>query len=133
MLFSKAALFAIVTTAFTSLVQGQTDDKVKVHVVKVSDKDVALKFFPESLEVPQGEAVQFQFFPLKHSVAQSSFEKPCEPLPGSAGFFSGFMPVSNDDKFQPTFTIVVNQTEPIWFYCATGEHCQAGMVGVINP
>lgn len=33
----------------------------------------------------------------------------------------------------PVFTIDVNSTAPIWFYCATGKHCQGGMVGVINP
>jgi len=33
----------------------------------------------------------------------------------------------------PTFTIEVNDTKPIWFYCSQGKHCQSGMVGAINP
>lgn len=32
----------------------------------------------------------------------------------------------------PVFTVMVNDTNPIWFYCATAKHCQGGMVGVIN-
>jgi uncharacterized cupredoxin-like copper-binding protein len=31
------------------------------------------------------------------------------------------------------FTVTVNDTNPIWFYCGVPTHCQAGMVGVINP
>jgi len=50
--------------------------------------------------------------------------------PGSKGFFSGFMPVKDQ---MGVFTIWVNDTNPIWFYCSQAKHCQAGMVGVINP
>lgn len=32
----------------------------------------------------------------------------------------------------PVFTVLVKDTNPIWFYCATGKHCQSGMSGVIN-
>lgn len=31
------------------------------------------------------------------------------------------------------FTITINDTTPIWYYCDHIGHCQAGMVGVINP
>lgn len=27
----------------------------------------------------------------------------------------------------------MNDTKPIWYYCGQVGHCQAGMVGVINP
>lgn len=33
----------------------------------------------------------------------------------------------------PVFTVLVKDTKPVWFYCATAKHCQAGMSGVINP
>jgi hypothetical protein len=33
----------------------------------------------------------------------------------------------------PVFTILINDTKPLWYYCATGKHCQSGMAGVINP
>lgn len=32
----------------------------------------------------------------------------------------------------PVFTVLVKDTNPVWFYCATAKHCQAGMSGVIN-
>jgi hypothetical protein len=68
-----------------------------------------------------------------HSVAVSSFDAPCVALPpdGSPNnYFSGFMPTSEGDPF---YTIQVLTTDPIWLFCSVGEHCQAGMVGVINP
>ena len=71
-----------------------------------------------------------------HSVVQSNFAKPCVPIsqsqPGSMGFFSGFMPVKPTDSQKPTFTLMVNDTKPIWIYCSQGNHCQKGMVMAIN-
>jgi len=32
----------------------------------------------------------------------------------------------------PTFTITINNTSPLWFYCAQAKHCQSGMVMAIN-
>jgi hypothetical protein len=32
----------------------------------------------------------------------------------------------------PQFTIVINNTAPLWFYCAQANHCQNGMVMAIN-
>ena len=39
---------------------------VNVHVVKVSNKDGALKFEPNNLKAEVGELVQFQFWPKVH-------------------------------------------------------------------
>lgn len=34
----------------------------------------------------------------------------------------------------PTFTITIDDpSKPKWFYCALANHCETGMVGVINP
>lgn len=101
--------------------------------------DGGLKFNPEAVpDVAVGDTVQFEFYPKNHSVAASAFTNPCVPLDpatanGTSSFFSGFIQVEPMDKFKPTFTILINDTAPIWFYCATGKHCQAGMAGVINP
>jgi len=46
-------------------------------------------------------------------------------------FYSGFMPT--DQMGQITYTIQVKDTNPVWFYCSQGKHCQNGMVGAINP
>ena len=65
------------------------------------------------------------------------------------GFWSGFNPIalvlSNVSSFRPQFLmqandlkppiwrLVVNDTEPIFFYCSSPGACLEGMVGVINP
>jgi plastocyanin len=47
-----------------------------------------LTFTPDTVHAKVGEEVVFQFFPKNHTVVQSSFENPCNPLEG--GIFSGF-------------------------------------------
>jgi plastocyanin len=104
-----------------------------MHIVSVSNaQGTAFAFNPSTIKAAQGDMVQFQFNPLNHSVVQGSFEKPCQPMSG--GFFSGFQAVSTGASM-PSFTITVNSTDPIWFYCSQTllTHCQQGMVGVINP
>jgi hypothetical protein len=50
------------------------------------------------------------------------------------GFHSGFLPAaaSASTGMMPTFTITINDTKPLWLYCAQGKHCENGMVMVIN-
>ena len=84
--------------------------------------------------------VQFQFWAGNHTVTQSSFDSPCMPLAmsagagGAAGIYSSFMPAAASQKMGeiPVFTVMVNDTKPIWVYCSQGKHCQEGMVMVIN-
>lgn len=82
--------------------------------------------------------VQFQFWAGNHTVTQSNFDNACVPLSTSnssaVGIDSGHQPVSDSAAMgmAPTFTIMVNDTKPLWFYCATGTHCQSGMSLVIN-
>ena len=33
----------------------------------------------------------------------------------------------------PAFNYTVADGKPVWFYCATGAHCKAGMVFAVNP
>ncbi|KAL8686089.1 MAG: hypothetical protein Q9218_007356 [Villophora microphyllina] len=138
---------------------GTSSGQVQVHVVKVSNKKGDLTFEPNNLQAAPGSMVQFHFYPKvsirdntnalarhvkadkfvtqNHSVVQSTFDQPCQPINNNNasvdGFFSGFMPVKANDSMMPSFTIMVNDTKPIWYYCSQGKHCQAGMVGVINP
>ncbi|KAL0944806.1 extracellular serine-rich protein [Colletotrichum truncatum] len=102
-----------------------------VHVVKVGDG--GLTFEPSEIKAAVGEVVEFHFYPRAHSVAQSTFDKPCEPLVNgtTTGFFSGPVAVSSGVGAE-VFSVTVQDTNPKWFYCATGQHCQGGMVGVIN-
>ncbi|KAK0715208.1 hypothetical protein B0H67DRAFT_488705 [Lasiosphaeris hirsuta] len=81
-------------------------------------------------ELPR-TVVEFLFNPRNHTVTQSSFEKPCQPLDG--GFSSGFVATTASPS-GASFKIVIADTKPIWFYCGqvNGNHCQSGMVGSIN-
>jgi len=94
-----------------------------------------LSFEPNSVKAANGDTVTFKFWPKNHSVAQGSFGSPCNPLAGDKGFWSGYVPTSsNTSAASETFMYTVqNASAPVWFYCTQGMHCQAGMVGVINP
>ncbi|KAJ6256860.1 hypothetical protein Dda_8730 [Drechslerella dactyloides] len=105
-------------------------------LVGLRNGDLELVFTPEVVYQDVGQQVRFQFYPQNHSVAQSSLDRPCAPLGGASsavGFFSGFNSIDSTDQTIPTFTINITSTEPVYFYCAQGRHCQGGMVGIINP
>jgi hypothetical protein len=110
--------------------------------------DGLLEFLPNDIVAPVGSQIEFLFNPKvlnteyvgntlqltgsqNHTVTQSNFANPCHPLDG--GFFSGFQPTTANPS-PTTFTITVNNSQPIWFYCSqtVGSHCQKGMVGAIN-
>ncbi|KAK6343656.1 hypothetical protein TWF730_011247 [Orbilia blumenaviensis] len=91
-----------------------------------------LRFDPENIVAEPGDIVEFHFLPRNHSVAQSNFANPCQPIDSNA-FFSGFVP-TNYGQNENVFQITIENRNPIWFYCSqtTGNHCQSGMSGVIN-
>ena len=63
-----------------------TTHTVKVGVDK-SDKP-ALVYTPDNLKPAKDDTIVFQFYSDDHSVAQSTFDKPCEYVDG--GIFSSF-------------------------------------------
>ncbi|KAJ5465219.1 uncharacterized protein N7458_000905, partial [Penicillium daleae] len=116
------------STSPSSSSTSQSSSKA-VHSVDVGEK--GFTFSPDTLTVAPGEKVEFHFYPGDHSVAQASFDNPCHPS-SNTGIWSGFQnPTSGEQK--TVFTVTVNDTNPIWLYCAQVGHCQAGMVAVINP
>lgn len=90
-----------------------------------------LAFNPNVVTANSGDKLTFSYFPKNHSVVQSSFQAPCAPL--ANGFFSGFQPLSAGPG-PVEFVVTVNDTKPIWIYCAQTEksHCQSGMAMVVN-
>ncbi|KAJ2967601.1 hypothetical protein NUW58_g10412 [Xylaria curta] len=92
-----------------------------------------LEFNPPDLKAQIGDTVTYKFFAKNHAVAQSTFADPCQLQEN--GIFSGFTPTDSPDIAAPTdFTITINDTKPLWFYCpqTNGNHCQKGMVHSIN-
>ncbi|KAG5656734.1 hypothetical protein KAF25_010287 [Fusarium avenaceum] len=93
-----------------------------------------LRFDPDNVVAEIGDIVEWHFLPMNHSIAQSSFGEPCEPLADGTGFFAGFNFATKEGQAPDVFQLTVEDKKPIWYYCPQqkGNHCQAGMVGVIN-
>lgn len=107
-------------------------------------------FTPATIDAKVGDQVQFIFvagvssiiillsciyWPSKNHTVTSgggSSSAACQP---NGAFNSGFLiGTAGKTSGLPTFTMTVKNTQPITFYCAQNQndHCQAGMVGVIN-
>jgi len=97
-----------------------------------------LFFTPSNITAKAGDTVTFQFQQKNHTVTQSSFANPCKSLSststsGQSGFDSGFMPVADTVTTGfPTYTVQINDTTPIWAFCAQANHCTSGMVFAVN-
>jgi plastocyanin len=93
-----------------------------------------LHFEPENVVAEIGDTIEFHFLPKNHTVVQSSFDKPCEPLTDGSGIFSGFNFATSQGEAPDVFVFTVKSKEPLWYYCSqtVGNHCQSGMSGVIN-
>jgi len=100
-----------------------------VHTVTAGSGG-SLAYSPNDITAAVGDTIEFHFFAPEHSVAQSNFANPCVPS-GPSAFFSGIISESSGQNAN-VFTVTVNDTNPIWFYCVVPTHCQAGMAGVIN-
>jgi plastocyanin len=104
----------------------------KTHTVIVGGSS-GLIFDPPNLAAKPRDKVIFEFHQKNHSVVQSSFADPCRKLDG--GFASGLQPVADGATTFPTFTVLVNDTNPVWAYCSQklpSSHCGSGMVFAIN-
>ncbi|KAK3370862.1 Cupredoxin [Lasiosphaeria ovina] len=131
MQFSTLALAAL-----ASLASAQTTGEKVIHRVTVG-MNGTLTFSPNTITALVGEMVQFQFVAGNHTVTQSTFDAPCQPISQHSnitGFHSGFQPAAASvaTGMIPTYTIMLNNTNPIWVYCAQGKHCESGMSLVIN-
>lgn len=97
-------------------------------------KDGALTFEPANVVAKPRDRITFEFMTKNHTVTQSSFAAPCDLFKSTAGVAaidSGFMPVTAGQA-NPTFTITVNTTQPLYFHCAQTGHCGKGMVFSVN-
>lgn len=115
------------------------------HKVTVG-ADGQLAYSPANIQAAIGDTVTFEFRPKNHTVTQSNFNNPCQPLfdtIGKVGFSSGLyvtpksfivddqvtynltpcysMPVSPDATQFPTFQIKINDVRPLspsYLHCA---------------
>src|SRR5690242_18228234 len=107
----------------------------QTHTIQVGLLDHKMR--PETTEAHVGDIIEFHFYPLNHSIVRAEYGFPCIPYEmtgsGKQGFFSGFHHVGRVLDNPPKYSIRVNDTEPIFFYCSAPGSCITwGMVGGIN-
>jgi len=90
-----------------------------------------LAYTPPTVNASVGDTVEFIFHPKNHTVTQSTFAAPCTPM--SNGIDSNFQFVPTNATQGQSMTVMVNSTDPVWFFCRQTGHCQSGMVFAINP
>ncbi|OAL47928.1 hypothetical protein IQ07DRAFT_656319 [Pyrenochaeta sp. DS3sAY3a] len=130
---------ATVTTRTRNLAPISSTTRTAVaatHTIQVGLADH--KFRPEVTEAGVGDTIEFRFYPTNHSVVRAEYSFPCIPYEsigsGREGFFSGFHAMDKVLDDPPKFSIVINDTNPLFFYCSAPGSCTTyGMVGAINP
>jgi len=125
--FTLAATTASSSTVASSTTSTSPSDPT--HTILVGNANGDLTFSPNVTTADVNTTLEFHFFPNTHSVAQAAFASPCN----GSGFFSGpITTTSKDGNATEVFSVVVNNTTPIWFYCGYPGHCEKGMVGAVN-
>jgi len=85
-----------------------------------------LTYIPNEATANVGDTIQFQWTIGFHTVTQAiGVDAACVKNP------DGFT-ASGNQSAPFSWSVVVNDTKPIWFYCNIPTHCQKGMFGVIN-
>lgn len=104
---------------------------------RIHDVSVGLfgddRFQPRYVNAALGDRIRFSFSEGNHTVTESTFTNPC-----SAGgiFDTNFFHASDHLQGSNDVTIVVDTTNPRWFFCrqtVPTPHCWSGMVFAINP
>ncbi|TFL07793.1 Cupredoxin [Pterulicium gracile] len=99
------------------------------HRVSVG-ADGQFVFSPSKIKAQPGDTVLFEFNAKNHNLTSSSFNAPGV---NSGLFNSGFIPVApGTTEDLPTLSLTINDTAPIWAYCAQGNHCGQGMIFSVN-
>ncbi|KAF1913185.1 hypothetical protein BDU57DRAFT_581723 [Ampelomyces quisqualis] len=118
------------TPSSTSSAPAQT------HTIQVGLADH--KFKPDVIAADVGDTVEFRFHPANHSVVRAEFDFPCIPYEmtgtNKKGFFSGFFALDKVIDDPPKYSLKINDSAPIFFYCSAPGSCITyAMVGAINP
>lgn len=91
-------------------------------------------FDPSVIHPLVGDVIAFEFRSGDHSAVQSDFNNPCV---WNGRFNSGVFEVSDDLDVDapglPVVRLVVNSTDPLWFFDEAGGLCHQGAVLSVNP
>ncbi|PYH29468.1 EGFR-like transmembrane domain-containing protein [Aspergillus neoniger CBS 115656] len=127
-----------ISTTSTTRATSTTTTAIATHTVQVGSKEDPHQYSPHNVSAAVGDIIVFEFYPRNHSVVKADYLAPCVPASGEI-FYSGIFNSFNEEDGQlvgppPTWSLVVNDTEPAFFYCTAIDSCIGnGMVGVINP
>ncbi|KAJ5372953.1 Cupredoxin [Penicillium concentricum] len=125
----------VASTTPTSTTSSSTG--IATHTIQVGPKSNPHQFDPPDIKANVGDIVVFEFYPTNHSVVKADYGAPCVPASGDI-FYSGAFADFNLLEGQlvgppPTWSLRVNNTDPIFFYCTAIDSCtKNGMVGAIN-
>ena len=105
---------------------GSSGGSGTTHTVIVAPTQGVLRYIPFAVNASVGDTVMFMWGANNHTVTKSSQLEICNK--------TSDQPFASGEQNKPfTFTQVVNDTNPIFFYCGTPGHCAKGMFGMINP
>ncbi|KAK4175117.1 hypothetical protein QBC36DRAFT_355544 [Triangularia setosa] len=95
-------------------------------------------FTPKETTANVGDIIKFNFYPGGHRVSRAEFGFPCIPYEyvngNTEGFWTGVFNPQAILNPPPSYEVRVNDTKPIFFYCAAPNSCTDWqMIGVINP
>ncbi|GJE87211.1 hypothetical protein PsYK624_032940 [Phanerochaete sordida] len=105
---------------------GSSGGSGTTHTVIVAPTQGVLRYVPFAVNASVGDTVRFMWGANNHTVTKSSELQLCNKT-SDAPFASG----TQNQGF--TFDQVVNDTNPVFYYCGTPGHCEKGMFGIINP
>lgn len=97
------------------------------HTIIVAPTQGVLRYVPFLTNASVGDILEFQWGAGPHTVTRSSELTICNKTLASDVFASG---IQNKSFI---FHEVVNDTNPIFFYCGIPTHCEKGMFGIVNP
>ncbi|KAK3362249.1 extracellular serine-rich protein [Lasiosphaeria hispida] len=107
------------------------------QIIEISVGALLHQFSPDNVTANVGDTIRFNFYPGGHRVARAEYKIPCIPYEytgaNKKGFWSGVFSPQTIQNPPPHYDVLVNDTEPIFFYCGAPASCtDYGMVGVIN-
>jgi len=121
--FAALSLLALATSMVSGASLQRREDPKTITVLVGNGN---LTYIPNEVTANVGDTVQFQWTIGFHTVTQAvGVDAACVKNP------DGFA-ASGNQSAPFSWSIVVNDTKPIWFYCNIPTHCQKGMFGVIN-
>jgi len=105
---------------------GSSGTNGATHTVMVAPTAGIYRFVPFYTNASVGDTIQFVWGSSEHTVTKSSALELCNKTSEAPVFASG------EQQQGFIYNQVVNDTNPIFYYCGTPGHCEKGMFGMIN-